>query len=525
MDSRKLIVTHRGRLVGKYGVSGADAIDGAVAALIAADAERALDTRYVHLDIAAEVEPFGVEPTPTNPTASDCKQVIDGICTALTADYLVLLGSDDVIPHFAVPNPARSPKSRDKDPHVPTDNPYASSQRFNLKRRRTYLVPDRVIGRIPDLPNVRDPKALLNYLDAATTAAPLTAGDFALDLLVCCDLWKDSGNACVAALGRQAADLFLSPPTVHDTSPLTARHQARLQMIKCHGSPFTPAFYGDNNTKKPEVLTTSSLLGRTADGTVVGAMCCFGAAVYDPANQRASQPGVPSIASTYLDQRASGFVGSTCVAYVGPTTMGAADVIVTRFLQNVMAGDSLGTAFLNSKQQFAADIGKAGRKFILMEEKTLLQFVLLGDPSLRPMIPDDLQETAATIPKMAQRELALSAAERRSRRDYHVRLGRQLRALVPTRVVAEGFLNAADVLQPEELELFGKVEPLVQRVRVRGTLNETSDKASLFTESEETLQYYYFSETPHEHVIDVKVMIVETDLQGRLLRKRVLVSA
>ncbi|MDP9193001.1 MAG: C25 family cysteine peptidase [Acidobacteriota bacterium] len=525
MDSRKLIVTHRARLVSKYALSGADAIDGAVAALIAADAERGLKTHYVHLDIANEVEPFGTKPVTKKPAAADCKKVIDKIFAVLKPEYLVLLGSDDVIPHFVVPNPALGTKSRDPEKEVPTDNPYASSQRFNLNVRRSYLITDRVVGRIPDLPNASDPTALLNYLDAATTAAPLGAAEFALDLLVCCDLWKDSGNACAAVLGRQAADLFLSPPTLHNTSLLTARHHARLQMIKCHGLPFNPAFYGDNNLKRPEVLTTSSLLGRTADGTVVGAMCCFGAAVYDPTNPAVSQPGVPGIASTYLDQRASGFVGSTCLSYVGTTTMGAADVIVTRFLQNVMAGDSLGTAFLNSKQQFVADIGKAGQKFIVMEEKTLLQFVLLGDPSLRPMVPDDLQKTAATIPEMAQGDLALSAAERRSRRDYHIRLGRQLRELVPTRVEAEGFLNAVDVLQPEELELFGKSEPLVQRVRVQRALNEASGKGSFFTESEETLQYYWFSETPHEHVIDVKVVIVETDLQGKILRKRVLVSA
>ena len=40
-----------------------------------------------------------------------------------------------------------SPLAQEK---VPTDNPYASSLPFRSSDRRSYLVPDRVIGRIPD---------------------------------------------------------------------------------------------------------------------------------------------------------------------------------------------------------------------------------------------------------------------------------------------------------------------------------------------------------------------------------------
>ena len=42
-------------------------------------------------------------------------------------------------------------EDQDFDKTVPTDNPYASSEAFSKDDQNSYLVPDRVIGRIPDM--------------------------------------------------------------------------------------------------------------------------------------------------------------------------------------------------------------------------------------------------------------------------------------------------------------------------------------------------------------------------------------
>jgi hypothetical protein len=531
MVSRKLIVTHRGRLVEKYGASGAQAVDDAVAALIAADAERGLRTDYVHLDVADEVKPFGAKPVSKTPSASQCKTAIDQIFKGRSSDYLVLLGSDDVIPHFRVPNPAYTSPNGDTDEFVPTDNPYAASTRFTSSSRASYLIPDRVTGRIPDLPGAKDPKVLLNYLDAAATAKPSGVDAFALDLLISCDFWKDSGSACVAALGRNKADLFLSGPTQHDTGLFADRHKALLHLIRCHGFALDPRFYGEDSLETPEVLSTSSLTGRITAGTVIGATCCYGAAIYNPDDEGALQPGVPGIATTYLDQRAAGFVGSTTITYLEAVDLTCADVIVTRYLKNVMAGDSLGRALLNAKQQFATDISGAGKNPKITEEKTLLQFILLGDPSLRPILPSEMRRTADTLPEAAKGWLSLSSAERRSRRDYHYRRARELRQAVPNRHITEPRLRAADILQDEELAQCGATPTIVHRLTRKKPQPESSEPASPgeTTAAEklgvETLQYYWFLRTPREKIIDIKVVMVETDLQNNILRKQVSVSS
>src|SRR5439155_9121234 len=121
-------------------------------------------------------------------------------------------GSDDVIPHFSVENPSFSGPGGDTDAEVPTDNPYASSQKFSKKNRATYLVPDRVVGRIPDLPGSKDAAWLTDYLDTAAAWQATPPKEFAEDLMVCCDAWKDAGTSCVSYIARDAARLLISPP-------------------------------------------------------------------------------------------------------------------------------------------------------------------------------------------------------------------------------------------------------------------------------------------------------------------------
>ena len=415
MQSRKLIVTHRGNLAVKYGSVGVAAIDEAVARLAAADARRGIQTHYIHLDDADEMKRYHSKVVAKEPGPTSCKRVIDKAFNTLAPDYLVLLGSDDVIPQFRVSNPTFTDDA-DTDTEVPTDNPYAASPVFNSQLRATYLVVDRVVGRIPDVPGASDPSALLRYLESAATAEPLDLTEFDMDLLVCCDTWKKSGQACVAALGRNAE--------------------------RAH----------------PAALTRD----------------------------------VPSIPNVYLGQAASGFVGATGIAWVGVNEMACADLIVTRFLKNVLAGMSLGAALLDSKQRFLADIGKDGRMPDAAEEKTLLQFILLGDPSLRAATSREEREAVVSIvedlgshfvPGREASVLAESgtdplihgkrstesqnlamAAERRSRRAYHFRTARNLRKTLPERAVAEPPFAAAQILNEVELAYLGPRTPVVHRV-------------------------------------------------------------
>lgn len=552
MDSQKVIVTHRGALTAKYSAAVVKKIDAAIAKLIAADTARGFKSSYIGLDVAADMKPFGAA-VKGSVTAAKCKAAIDRIVAKLSPDYVALLGSGDIIPEFVVPNPSGG-ISGDDEADVPTDNPYASSQKFAAGTLASYLLPDRVIGRIPDLPGATDKSGsfLLDTLAASAAWKPMTADDYKPDMMVCADEWAAAGIECATTLGRDVKMVLSSPPEKDGLPQLLERSGARLHMIKCHGNALDAQFYGQQGGDYPPAMRSTALVGKTVAGTVVGAMCCFGSALYDPSDPAAVVANAPAIASVYLKQGAVAFAGSTTVAWVGVQQAMDADVIITAFLRNVLRGASTGRAFLEAKQDFFRHITEAGRQPDAMEEKTLVQFRLLGDPSLH-VVPAAAGVAVAAM--MAKKNVTAGAAnavanERHARRVYRAGLARELRAYVPAREVVTASKKTSQALMDgvTDARMLRAMEgnaPVVHRVH-RVTAAPESKAARALARlpvvagvvaaampshagavQEETLQYYF----GHRHegedvpVVDATMVSVETDRAGNVLRRRMVVSA
>ena len=414
MQSVKLSITCRRHLAKKYPAAALKQIDRAVAAWIKADRGRDIQTVHVAVDDAAAMKRLGVKAVTGAVTASKVKRALDALVARLTPDYIVLFGAADVLPMFVVPNPSAS-ESGDDDEEVPTDNPYACSKQFVSSRRSSYLVPDRVVGRIPDLPGSADPSWLLDYLTHATEARPRPVADYKRDLMVCTATWKKAGEQCAITLGRDASDVLICPPAKDGDQAILGRRGSRLHMIKCHGVDEDSRFYGEGGGRFPDALSSPTLLGRTVPGTVVGAMCCYGADLFDPTAPTAQHPPEVPISSTYLKQGAHGFLGSSTIAWVGPMTMMCADWIVTGFLKAATSGASLGRAALEAKQDYLRWVQQQGQEPDAADEKTLIQFLLLGNPSIHP-VPAEASVTGRA--RRAGREPAAAglAGRRRSRR-------------------------------------------------------------------------------------------------------------
>jgi hypothetical protein len=118
--------------------------------------------------------------------------------------------------------------------------------------------------------------------------------------------------------------------------------------------------------------------------------------------------------------------GSTTIAYGPSEGNGAADLITQYFLQKVLAGASLGRAVLEARLQFA------GQRTHLdpYDLKTLVQFYLLGDPSLQPVAP-----TAHALTRTQAFKALFPANQDRSvralRREKLERDGSHLQAALP----------------------------------------------------------------------------------------------
>jgi len=558
MKTTKLIVTIRKRLEDNYGADGVEKIESAIAKLKECDDSRGINTLLVFLDDAASVEPYGLKPIEGKVSAVRCKRLIDLLYNSISPDYLVILGADDVVPYFKVPNPSLQPSNGDDDEVVPTDNPYSCSKPFSAKKRESYLIPDRVVGRIPDLPGkATDIAWLLDYLEIACSWRGNAAAEYDKDLMVCCDSWRDAGEAVASYLSR-AGRMMIAPPSLYNntvTPPILSNsYDHRFHVIKCHGAPLDTTFYGQKGNQYPEVITSNALTGKTVVGTVIGAMCCYGAALFDPSHPgvKFEKKGDAPIPSTYLRQGAFGFVGSTTIAWVGVSTMLCADWIVASFMRYVMEGASTGRALLDAKQEFVRWINQQGRNPDISDEKTLLQFQLLGDPSIHPVIAaGEIAAEAGSDPTVETAAVASLAFERRRRRLFRRVMGTELRRTLPKREAVDEALSSeqdsqiAGVAQRALNEVFGggsddfqtDFRPLIQRVTstvpqenvgvsdavaAGGTVGTVE---ALSIAVGETFQYYWTARRKTERVVDARMVKVETNRDGEVLRTQVLVTA
>lgn len=195
---------------------------------------------------------------------SKIKSAIDALSERLTPDYLVLFGGDEIVPHFVVTNPSYD--GSDDDNEVPTDNPYASSRRWSASKRSSYLIPDRVVGRIPDMIEDGDPSWLVDYLATAAHWTPETPSTFDKTYTICVSPWKAAGVACVEYLGKEASTLLVSPSEEDKSLAPRRRFAPRLHMIKCHGSPLDSHFYGQRGGWYPPALFSDTLKIRPQAG-------------------------------------------------------------------------------------------------------------------------------------------------------------------------------------------------------------------------------------------------------------------
>ena len=355
--TRKVIVTDQAQLRGKYGDAGLARVREAVDQLIRADQARGLATDWVALDTAG---PWRAK----QGNQATFKNAIDHVCGRAKPDYLLILGGPDVVPHQILTNPVD-----DEDDAVPSDLPYACSGSF-AGQAEAFLGPSRVVGRVPDLPEARDPGLLVAQLAHARDWKPRRKSDsggcFALSALE----WKTSTTLSVQAAFGPSARARTSPKQGPAWKP--ADLAPRMHFINCHGAEVDPQFYGQQADAYPVAHRASQLAGQIAGGTVVAAECCYGAELYDPAGT------TPGICVTYLREGAIGFLGSTTIAYGPADTNGEADLVCRYFVEALLKGASLGRALLAARQRFI----KRASPLSPVSLKTLAQFLLLGDPSL-----------------------------------------------------------------------------------------------------------------------------------------------
>ena len=411
----KIIVTNRGALVAKYKTAGVQEILRAVTEMIAADKKRGIVTRLVAIDDRGQMKRCRGKAV-TDPTdARQNKLAIDAVYRALDPDYLLILGSKDVIPHQDLKNPAHDP-GHDDDRYALGDLPYACDEPYSTDPAK-FVGPTRVVGRLPDLTGAKTPGYLIRLLRTSGTYASRPPEDYAAYFGLSTRTWRRSTSLSLKETFGNDARLRLSPPSgpAHPAAQL----KSRMHFINCHGAEADPTFYGEDARTMPKSLTTRALRGKIARGTVAAVECCYGAELYDSVTLAIDLP----ICQHYLGSGAYGYFGSTTIAYGPADGNGAADLVTQYLLAEVLGGASLGRAALTAQQRFVEQTGQMDP----FDLKTLAQFCLYGDPSVHPVrLPD-----ATRVPSTAD-SAAAARVPRRERRAKLQATGKFLRETKPT---------------------------------------------------------------------------------------------
>jgi hypothetical protein len=312
-------------------------------------------------------------------------------------------------------------------------------------------------------------------------------------------------------------------------------------MIKCHGSQLDPCFYGQKGNSYPVALFSGTLKAKLTPQTLAAAMCCYGAQVYDPNDPAAQQPGEWPLAITYLRKGAWGFVGSTMIAWVGPRKMMCADWIVAGYLKSALGGASLGRAFLESKQDYVRWINQQGRAPDLADEKTLIEYVLLGDPSIQPVshTPSTPAAKRAAFAAQIAGPSPPALEERRQRRVIREQMAVQIREMLPVRTEVKPARAGADKLFALVQDLlrddgaaFGmqagaarvhKLSTVFPVVRAAVRRKAVPARASAI-KGRESFEYYWSGRRERQGRKEIRLVKVETDAQGNVLRSSVVHS-
>ncbi|MCC7328378.1 MAG: hypothetical protein IT521_16395 [Burkholderiales bacterium] len=414
----KLIVSNRGALRRKYGASGLARIGSALTRLVAADKKRGLVTRVLYLDDTRAMRARRATAVAEPDDYAATKAAIDALFQAESPDYLMIVGAPDVVAHQPLRNPLLDPPD-EPDRYAWSDLPYACDGPY-CDDTAAFTGPTRVVGRLPDLrgaTRAADASHLVSLLRTAATYKSREPEDYAAHFALSAKTWTVSSQRNLFAIFGRSDRLRTSPPSGPRFGAATGA--AHAHFINCHGSEGSPEFQGQYGKSYPIALSTRSIAGRIAPGTVAAVECCYGAQLYSAGLIGVDIP----ICQSYLAQGAYGYFGSTTIAYGDALKTVAADLMAQYFLLEIQEGASLGRAALHARQRYVRESVDLDPTDL----KTLAQFILLGDPAVHPVRRDP---PASIVPKTVGNE-----ARRTRRRERRAKLagdGEFLQASRPT---------------------------------------------------------------------------------------------
>ena len=315
---------------------------------------------------------------------------------------LLIVGGAQVVPFHHLPNPVD-----DQDLDVPSDNPYAT-------RDENYFIPEWPVGRLPGGEG-KDASLLLDLLQRITRryqSRPSRSERLGAWRWPAGWLPKRDGFGYTAAIWQQAAaqvfqpigaqhELWVSPPfglaprssaCWIDEPGSIPRMVGRLAYFNLHGLVDAAEWYGQSAPRQgptgsgpaapdyPVALRPQDLerlkncIEQEQLPQIVFSEACYGAHIQGKTVEQA-------LALKFLQVGCQALVGSTCMAYGSlGTPLSAADLLGAAFWHLVQVGMPAGEALRRAKIHLVGEMHERQGCLDGEDQKTLISFVLYGDP-------------------------------------------------------------------------------------------------------------------------------------------------
>lgn len=300
---------------------------------------------------------------------------------------LLIVGGDGVVPFHRLPNP-----TDDSDDTVPSDSPYGALD-------TNYFISDWPVGRLPG-EHGTDHGFLLEQVQTVTDyhAADLKKTSTLDSILRAVFFWDQpwakffSNIGLTAAVWRRSSlvtfrpvgegrNLFLSPngkTSSYDTRKLA---QAQVGYFNVHGIEDGSDWYGQKDPTEgvsgpdyPIALRPTDIQKLSSVPRIVYCEACYGGHVLGKQEQ-------DSIALTMLAKGVLAMIGSTTISYGSVTTpLIGADLLGYLIFKNLREGLSTGASMAKSKVEFVREMNRRQGYLDGEDQKTLISFVLYGDP-------------------------------------------------------------------------------------------------------------------------------------------------
>jgi len=306
---------------------------------------------------------------------------------------VLIVGGHNIVPFHSLPNP-----TQDKDIEVLSDNPYSTAD-------SNYFAPEWLLGRLPG-ENNNDPGLLLKQIrqviqdQGGNTGSDLWWKSISDNLLswfnivnilknilhkkinygVTASVWRRSSLSVFRPIGN-GDYLRVSPPYTKETIDIDRLIKSKFAYFNLHGLAETPNWYGQRDITErdeypdfPVSISANQLSNLKSCPQVVFSEACYGGYIQGKTVDQ-------SIALRFRELGTLGFIGSTSISYGSVyTPLIGADLLAFLFWKYLCMSYPIGSAFNQAKLSFAKITMQRQGYMDGEDQKTLMSFVLYGDP-------------------------------------------------------------------------------------------------------------------------------------------------